>query len=182
MSDNAITPDDSASEAEFVRLFTSHQVDIYLFVHSLIPNPDAAEEIVQETNVALWEKHREFDVSRDFRVWAFSFARNKVLQFLEKHKRKCVCFSDALVNELAIRAPGRVMANDDRIDDLRHCVALLAAKDRKLLGLRYSARATCEAIAKTFGKPVTWVYNAMRRIRHELLDCIARQITARRDP
>lgn len=181
VADNESMPDDEARGAEFVRLLTLHQLDIYLFVHSLLPDPNEAAEVVQETNVALWEKRNQFDTSRDFRAWAFQFARNKLLQYQEQRRRKCVCFSDILVDELALRAPQYAKADSDLIDGLRRCVAQLPVRDRELLGQRYSSMATCETIGRLVGRPVTWVYNALRRIRQELLDCMARHANTRRE-
>ena len=178
MADNEKMSDDEARESEFVRLLTSHQLDIYLYVHSLMPVSDEAEEVLQETNIALLQKRGQFDATRDFRAWAFQFARNKVLQYRDQRKRKCICFSDTLLDELAIQAPKAVKANNDVVDDLRDCVARLASQDRELLGMRYSKMTTCAAIAKKVGRPIAWAYNALRRIRKELLDCMTRHAAA----
>ena len=139
MVDQAAMPDDDARGAEFVRLLTSHQLDIYLYVHSLMPDPNEAAEIVQDTNVVLWEKRDQFETARDFRAWAFQIARYKMLEHRAQRKRKCVCFSDALVDELALQAPHYAKADNDLIDGLRRCIARLAARDRELLGQRYSS-------------------------------------------
>jgi RNA polymerase sigma-70 factor, ECF subfamily len=175
-------PDEEARGAEFVRLITVHQLDIYLYVHSLMPDPDEAAEVVQDTNMALWEKRSQFDTTKDFRAWAFQFARNKLMQHRDQRKRKCVCFSDAMVDELALQAPQYLQADSDLVHGLRRCVAELTVSDRRLLSQRYSPLATCESIAKAVGHPVTWVYNSLRRIRRELLDCISRHGTSRREP
>jgi RNA polymerase sigma-70 factor, ECF subfamily len=177
--DHTNMPDDEARGAEFVRLLTSHQLDLYLYVHSLMPDPDEAAEIVQEANVVLWEKRSQFDAARDFRAWAFQIARYKLLKYRERRKRKCLLFSDALVDQLALQAPDYTKNDDDLMDGLRHCVAQLAASDRDLLSQRYSLMATCEAIAKAIGRPVRWVYNALNRIRQELFDCMARHANTR---
>jgi RNA polymerase sigma-70 factor (ECF subfamily) len=176
------TPVDEPEGAEFVRLFTLHQLDIYLYVRSLILDLDAVAEIVQETNLALWEKRDQFEVGRDFRAWAFQFARNKLLQYRDQRKRKCVCFSDALVDELALQIPHYANADDELIGGLRRCIAELAAIDRELLSQRYTSSATCETIAGTVGRPVRWVYKALGRIRRELLDCMTRHVNTWREP
>lgn len=172
--DRQDSPDDEARETEFVRLLTSHQLDIYLYIHSLMPDPDEAAEIAQDTNVVLWEKRRQFDAARDFRAWAFQIARYKLLKHRTRRKRKCLCFSDALVDQLALQAPDYTRSDGELTDGLRRCIAQLTVRDRDLLGQRYSLLASCETIAQTVGRPVRWVYNALNRIRHELLDCMAR--------
>jgi RNA polymerase sigma-70 factor, ECF subfamily len=182
MVDRSIMPDDDARGAEFVRLITSYQLDIYLYVHSLLPNPNEAAEVVQETNVILWEKRNQFDTATDFRAWAFQIARYKLLEYRAQRKQKGLCFSDVLIDELALQAPCYVKSDNDLIDRLRRCVAKLTARDRELLSQRYSTLTTCANMAKAIGRPITWVYNALRRIRRELLDCIARYADVRREP
>lgn len=181
MVENSTKSDDNAQAAEYVRLLTLHQLDVYLYVHSLLPAPNEAAEIVQDTNVVLWEKRNEFDMDTDFRAWAFQIARYKLLEYLAQRKRNGLCFSDALIDELSLQAPHYVTADNDLVDGLRRCIAQLADRDRELLNKRYSLKTTCANIAKTIGRPVTWVYNTLRRIRHELLDCVAQNVNTRRE-
>jgi RNA polymerase sigma-70 factor, ECF subfamily len=182
VADHVDKPDDEARDAEFVRLLTSHQLDIYLYVHSLVPDRNDAAEIVQDANVVLWEKRNQFEEDRGFRPWAFQVARYEVLKYRTKRKRKCLSFSDALVDELAIEVCDYPPLNDDSIDEMRRCIEQLAVRDREVLRQRYLSMVTCENIAKTIGRPVTWVYNALRRIRQELLDCITRYANMRGEP
>ena len=182
MVDRENMPDDEARGAEFVRLLTSHQLDIYLYVHSLMPDPDEAAEIAQDTNVVLWEKRNQFDPARDFRAWAFQIARYKLLKHRTQRRRKCLSFSDALIDQLAIQAPDYTESDSNLTDGLRRCIAQLTARDRDLLRQRYSSMATCQTIAEAVGQPVRWVYNALNRIRRELLDCMTRRADPRREP
>jgi RNA polymerase sigma-70 factor, ECF subfamily len=179
--DRTNIPDDEAREAEFVRLLTSYQLDIYLYIHSLMPDFAESADIVQDTNTVLWEKRKRFEMGTDFRAWAFQIARYELSEHRAKRKRSGLCFSDALVDELAIHVPRYTHADEDLMDDLRRCVAQLAARDRELLDQRYSSRATCDSIAKAISRPVRWVHNALSRIRQELRDCITRNAHARRE-
>lgn len=175
-------PNAETHQSEFVRLLTSYQLDIYFYVHSLVPNPHDAAEILQNTNVVLWEKCSQFDTTRDFRPWAFQIARYEALKYRAKHNQKCLCFSDAFVDELALQAPSYATVDDGFMDDMRRCIAQLTDRDREILHQRYSSLAPCENIATTIGRPVRWVYKALSRIRRELLDCMARHTDTRSEP
>ena len=63
--------DHEAHETEFVGLLTGHQSDIYLYLRSLVLNPDEASDILQDTNLVLWEKRGQFQMGTNFRAWAF---------------------------------------------------------------------------------------------------------------
>jgi RNA polymerase sigma-70 factor (ECF subfamily) len=54
------------ASAEFVTQITREQRQLHAFVLSLVWNPSDADEVLQETNLALWEKAAEFDGSRPF--------------------------------------------------------------------------------------------------------------------
>lgn len=170
-----------ADGAGFVRLLTSHQRDIHLYIRSLVLDANEAEEVVQDTNLVLWEKRAQFDASKEFRPWAFQIARYKVLEHRAQRKRKCVSLSDAVVEELAQKIPQYAEVGGELMEDLRRCIARLAARDRELLNQRYSASASCDSVAKTFGRPVAWVYKALNRIRQELMDCIVQHQDGRRE-
>ena len=171
--DHANMPDD-AGTTDFVRLITSHQLDLDRYVYSLLPDANEAAEVVQETNVVLWEKRNQFDPATDFRAWAFQIARYKLMEHRARRGPKCLCFSDALIDELGVQALQCAVVDNELMDGLRRCIAELAARDRELLSRRYSSPTTCAGIAEQIGRTVTWVYNALRRIRRELLDCVAR--------
>jgi RNA polymerase sigma-70 factor (ECF subfamily) len=159
-------------EAEFVQLLTRYQPNIFLYIRSLALNPDVAAEVLQETNLVLWEKRDQFERDTNFVAWAFQIARNKLKQHQDSRHRRGPLFSETLIDELAIQSSYYEQSNGDLIDDLRLCMAKLAVNDLQIITERYSSQATCESLAQTFGRPVRWVYNALARIREELLDCI----------
>lgn len=174
-------PNDEARGAEFVRLLTTHQPDIYLYLRSLVLSPDEASEILQDANLVLWEKRGEFQLGTNFRAWAFQIARYKLLQRQGQRNRACRCFSDALVDEMVLQASDCADAPGEMIDDLRRCIATLSSRDRELIGKRYAPRATCQSVAQSVGRPVRWVYKTVSRIRKTLMNCISREAVSRRD-
>lgn len=180
MVNHTNTYDDEPRGQEFVRLLTTHQPDIYAYLRSLVFVPDEAAEILQDTNLVLWEKRSEFEAGTNFLAWAFQIARYKLLQYQNRRERKCPCFSDALVDELSLQSFSFADTGNDLIGDLRRCLADLPPMDRELIIQRYSSMATCENIADAIGRPVRWVYKTLSRIRRDLFGCVARYSAARR--
>jgi RNA polymerase sigma-70 factor, ECF subfamily len=173
--------DHEAHEKEFVGLLTRHQSDIYLYLRSLVLNPDEASDILQDTNLVLWEKRRQFQTGTNFRAWAFQIARYKLLQSQAHRKREGVCFSDALLEELVLQVSRGNDTFDELIDDLRDCIARLSPEDQDLIGKRYGPHATCGSVADSIGRPVRWVYKAVNKIRKTLLECILQKTEGRKD-
>ena len=56
----------SAAQQRFLSLFLRSEREIYRYVAALIPNMADAEDIVQQTAIALWEKFDSYDSTQPF--------------------------------------------------------------------------------------------------------------------
>jgi RNA polymerase sigma-70 factor (ECF subfamily) len=68
-----------------------------------VPNVQDAEDIVQQTAVALWERFDAYDPAQPFTPWACRFALNKARQWIERLQRWCALLDNGLAEELARR-------------------------------------------------------------------------------
>jgi DNA-directed RNA polymerase specialized sigma24 family protein len=75
---------------QFLRLFLEAERDIHRYICAILPNPQDARDVLQETALALWEEFDQYDVTRPFVPWAVRFALNKARQQLVQH---CFCKS-----------------------------------------------------------------------------------------
>src|SRR5579862_6568829 len=80
-------PPDDDSQARFLGLFLSSERELFRYVAALVPNVADAEEIVQQTAVALWKKFDQFDPAQPFTPWACRFAINFVKQWAASRER-----------------------------------------------------------------------------------------------
>ena len=86
---------------------------------------------------------------------------------------KCQKYSHAL--RLSF---GKAMADvpDSRLADdlsaLRKCVKTLQAQAANVVRLRYEERQSCQSIAYSTGRSVTWVTSTLNRARKALRQCI----------
>lgn len=161
---------------EFIRLITLYQPRIYLFILSLIPHRADADEVMQETNLVLWERFGEFQPRSDFRAWAFQVAYYKSRQFLDRMQRSRLCFGEAFTAKLAEVAANQPDNYDARQEALARCLDKLSRKDRHLLDARYQPTATVASVAKQVGRSTEAVYKGLQRLRRVLHDCIERQL------
>ena len=69
--------DASAAQQQFLSLFLRSEREIFRYVAALVPNVTDAEDIVQQTAIALWEKFGSYDPAQPFTPWACRFALNK---------------------------------------------------------------------------------------------------------
>src|SRR3954471_3241602 len=87
---------------QFAERFVRTQARIYAYVATLLPNRADAEEVFQQTSLALWKKWQQFDPGRDFVRWACGMAHYEALTFLRKHAdRRRVALSEDVLSEVA---------------------------------------------------------------------------------
>src|SRR4029453_12984271 len=79
--------DSNAAQQRFLSLFLGSEREIFRYVAVLIPNVADAEDIVQWTAIALWEKFDAYDPAQPFTPWACRFALNKTKQWIERRQR-----------------------------------------------------------------------------------------------
>src|SRR3954467_1415402 len=94
--------DSNCQQDKFVEQFVRSQDRVYAYVVTLLPNRDDAEEVFQQTSLALWKKGQEFDPTRDFLPWACGMAHLEVFNFLRKRAgRSRVDLSEDVLLEVA---------------------------------------------------------------------------------
>jgi RNA polymerase sigma-70 factor (ECF subfamily) len=97
------------SFAEFVSLLTEHQPDLLAFIISLMPGDSEVADVLQKTNLVLWNKREKFEAGTNFRAWSFAIARFEVLTHLKKQKRLgIVLLDEELLETIACETPEEI--------------------------------------------------------------------------
>ncbi|PQJ27627.1 hypothetical protein BSZ32_03355 [Rubritalea profundi] len=65
-------------EAVFIGEITRIQSQLRAYIISLMPGASGAEDVLQETNLVLWEKRAKFEQGTNFRAWVCAIARLEV--------------------------------------------------------------------------------------------------------
>jgi RNA polymerase sigma-70 factor (ECF subfamily) len=111
----------------------------------MVWNPAEADDVLQETNLVLWEKAGEFDSARPFLPWAMRFAQFQALAWLKRRQRQQVVFDSDLACLLADEAVKDELAFEDRRQALASCLQKLPAEHRDLIARRYGDWLPCIA-------------------------------------
>lgn len=165
-------------EVPFHQLLTGAQSSLYAFICSLMGGAAHSRDILQETNLLLWEKAEQYDRSRDFLPWAFQFAHLQVLAFRKRQHRDRLLFDDSLLATLADEFGENVKHVDARLEALDTCVGKLPDAQRDLIRRYYERGNTVEAISKSLGKSANAVAAQLYRIRKTLGGCVQRAMKA----
>ncbi|MBI1372359.1 MAG: sigma-70 family RNA polymerase sigma factor [Phycisphaera sp.] len=163
---------------QFITDLVAVQPRLQAMLMSLLANFNAMEEVLQETNTALWENRGEFEPGTNFGAWACKVAYYQVLTYRKKAKRERLRFNDQLLADLASVSTRRTEEYDRRSAALRHCVDELPAERRELIERRYADNDTPAALAESLGRPVDSMYTTLYRLRLALAECVRRKLEA----
>ena len=160
---------------QFLRLFAEHEPALRTFLRSLLPSRGDASEAMQEVAIVLWQKFAEFDVSRDFRKWAFGVARFEALAYLRDRARDRHVFDDELVGRLTDEAAAEHRHELQR-EALETCLQKLPETQRALVLAAYAKGARMDELAAHRRQTAMSLYKVLHRIRQSLLECVRRAI------
>jgi RNA polymerase sigma-70 factor (ECF subfamily) len=171
-------PDDPSDDPSFADAVAGVRGALKGYVLSILPYPDACEDVVQETCVFLWDRRRDYQAGSSFRAWAFKAAWFKALSFRRDLQReKVVTFSEETLQRIAGAAEDFSSQADERIVALQRCVAELPEADAQLLRLKYLDRASLADHARQLAMKPNRLQKALSRLRLALRHCIERRLS-----
>jgi RNA polymerase sigma-70 factor (ECF subfamily) len=162
---------------QFIRLMTKYERMVYGYIFSLVPNWADADEILQETNIRLWEEFEKFQPGTNFAAWAVRVAHFQVLTWRKKVSRSKLVFDQRVVDALAAEPYWTDEIFEARQAALAECVAELSENSRELLKHCYVNGAKAKDVAAELNRKPAAIYKALERIRGALHSCIERRIT-----
>jgi RNA polymerase sigma-70 factor (ECF subfamily) len=171
--------DSSFNQDRFVEQFVRCQDRVYAYIVTMLPNRTDAEEVFQQTSMALWKKWPQYDPSRDFVRWACGMAHLEVCNFLRKHAgRATVGLSEDVLQEVAQVRLDMHETLESRRQALLGCLNELKRQSRELLERCYAGKDSIRQIAEELDIRPNALYMTLKRLRRTLFDCINRRLAA----
>jgi RNA polymerase sigma-70 factor (ECF subfamily) len=168
----------NSGKDSFAKLLEENQRDLFRVIFCIVHSLPDAEDVFQQTSVAMWEKFDDFQPGTNFLAWARSIARFKALAFLRSKGRERICFSEELIEQIAAQDALPPAVDEAALLALASCQKKLSSSDQKLLSLCYGGSYTIYEAAESIGRPVGSVYVSLTRIRRALYGCIQRSLSA----
>ena len=157
-------------------LFVQHLPALRGFVLSLISDFSLVDDVVQETFLVITAKAGSFQRGTNFRAWAWTIARYKVLQTLEKNAPVHDRFAPEVLEALSAHDTAETWFSDEQLQHLAKCMDGLAPKAREAVELRYQQAHRPPEIASRLGWTVESVHVALSRARIFLRDCVTHRM------
>lgn len=160
-----------ASEA-FVELMTRYQGHLYGYALSLTADPETANDLLQDTNVVLWENWREFEPGTNFKAWSFRITHFQFMALRQRRLRDRLCFDNGLVAMIAIEAKELDETYEQRVASLVSCLKQMRPRWREIIQLRYSEGLAVQEMATRIGLKANAISQALFRARRSLIECV----------
>ncbi len=144
-----------------------------------MPGSSDVEDVLQNTNLVLWEKKDSFEIGTNFQAWAFAIARNLVKAHWKSEKRANSHRLDEKVIDTIIETwtnPERTPA-EGKHQALELCMQRLKPNEIKLIEARYTATLTLEDQAGDLNRSSASVRVSLFRIREKLRLCVEKRLT-----
>jgi len=153
-------------------LFVQHLPALRGFVLSLVSNYSLVDDIVQETFIAVTKKASDFIRGTNFRAWAWTIARYKALQAIEKHGAANEHLSPEVIEALCAHDSAQDWPAEELLNKLGDCIGKLAPKARQAVELRYIEAQRPPEIAQAMRWTLEAVHVVLARARVALRDCV----------
>jgi RNA polymerase sigma-70 factor (ECF subfamily) len=160
----------------FDLLFDRHHSSVYHFACSMLNDSIRAQDILQETFLAVVRSAKKYEPRGRFRTWLLRIARNRCLNALESDRFRhntlvegSLAYADPPSREPT--ADEQVIANEtQRV--LQQTLARLPHRQREVIVLYAFENLTCREIGEVLDMPVNTVKTLVHRARAALAQAL----------
>ena len=163
----------------FTHLFERYQDRVYDLACVILRDEAAAQDVVQDTFLTVFQKAHRFRGDSSFETWLLAIAVNQCRGRLRRQKIRQMVPLEKLNPIRWLRGSGdnplSLIEEKTQRENLWRLVDELPDRLRLPLILRYRSGLTCAEIATVLKKKRSTIYQALHEARHELQKKIALQ-------
>ena len=163
---------DRQAFAELYRLTRSR---LYAIALALLRQQDAAEDVLQETYLAVWRTAGQYQPGRaPVLVWLMAIARHRAIELLRQRRRRAAEISaEPLADEvLRIPDPQPPLSVDHLAHAIQECLRRLSADQSQAIGLAFFHGLSHEELAERLQAPLGTIKSWVRRGLLQLKGCL----------
>jgi len=160
----------------FIVQLSTIERSLALYVMTLVPRPQDAEDILQQSKLVMWRCFDQFQQGTNFGAWARKIAFHQVLTYRKRQKKNQLQVSDEFLEIIAAEAENHNDVLEVQRQLLTQCMTKLDPEHRQILNLRYHEGEEIETIAAETNKTEGAVYRLLSRIRKNLHECVTRSL------
>ena len=154
----------------------SRMLSVYL--HSLVSDSAAVDDLFQETMFVAWQRLDDFDITRPFGPWLRGIASRLVMAYYRKRKSLPVSLDERVLSVLGDSLESIHSQSGDtwgeRIAALNGCLQGLPEKNHDVIRRRYFEGESTQVTAQRLNISMEACKKRLQRSRVMLADCLRR--------
>lgn len=159
----------------FSELYRSTRSRLYAITLALLRHQDAAEDILQETYLAIWRTAGQYQPERaPALVWMMAIARHRSIELLRQQRRRAAEINAESLDNDALQIPDP--RPSPTVAHLAHaiqeCLRRLSADQSQAIGLAFFHGLSHEELAMRLQTPLGTVKSWVRRGLLQLKGCL----------
>ncbi|HSR84055.1 MAG TPA: sigma-70 family RNA polymerase sigma factor [Streptosporangiaceae bacterium] len=161
-----IAQGDQAAMAEFYRL---HSRAVLTHISLIVGERALAEEIFQDTMLAIWRNAGSFRGDARVRTWVIAIARRQARDRLRRRQLRVVSDTELAERPYAGPGPEAVAVERAAVSEVAEAITRLGRSHREVLGLVFGADLSLAETAEVLGVPVGTVKSRLTAARVALI-------------
>lgn len=158
-------------QSAFAELYQATSAKLYSVALRILKSKEAAEDVIQESYVKVWERAADFDRAIASPItWMATIVRNRSLDEVRRRgirPQADVSELDALESD--DEHPVEVMGRREDVERLLRCLEGLEPEKRQMVRLAYLDGLSREALAQKFSRPEgtikTWLHRSLAQLK-----------------
>lgn len=163
----------AGDEQAFARLYDTFGGKTLRYLRGLVG--DDAEDVQQETWLAVYKRISGVVDPSAFRTWLFRTTRHRAVDYLRRAKRERELIDDGGIDDADVNDEGDAGRFDDTDEsDLDVALAAMPPPQREVLLLRYRGEMSYHEIALVVGCPIGTVRTRLHHAKRRMQDLLTR--------
>ena len=159
----------------FAELYRLTKGRLYAITLALLRQQDVAEDVLQETYLAIWRAAGQYQPGRaPVMVWLMAIARHRAIEWLRQRRRRAAeAYAESLSEEaLQIPDPQPALAADPLAQAIEECLQRLSAEQSQAIRLAFFHGHSHEELAARLQIPLGTIKSWVRRGLLQLKGCL----------
>ena len=157
----------AGDELAFVALYNRHKGAVFAFCAKMLLDRAAAQDVMQETFVRVYENRERLLVASSFKAWVFTIARNQCLNALRRAGRHEPLDPETLAGPSA-ETPFGDLLKSEQVALVNRFLQALSPEYREVIVLREYQNLSYEEIAAVTRSTVSAVKSRLFKARRKL--------------
>ena len=158
----------AGDEFAFVGIYNRFKGPVYSFCYKMLLDSDAAEDVMQETFLRIYENRDRLLKTNAFKSWLFTIARNQCLNSIRKRSKQVGLYDDPSNMVISLDTPFSEMEKSEQVQFVSRFLESLKPDYREIIILREYQNLSYEEIAAITRTSISAVKSRLFKARKKL--------------